>query len=47
VLTVPRSFGSDLTAFPRDAWFAVGTIEVRAGADGSKHELSLPREWDR
>jgi hypothetical protein len=46
VLTVPRSFGSDLTTFPRDAWFAVGTIEVRAGAV-SKHELALPREWDR
>ncbi|HEU4418146.1 MAG TPA: carboxypeptidase regulatory-like domain-containing protein, partial [Planctomycetota bacterium] len=47
VLTVPRSFGSDLTTIPRDAWFAVGTIEVRARGDGTKHEITLPREWDR
>lgn len=47
VWTAPRSYGSDLTVIPRDAWFAVGTIDVRRSGDGARFELTLPRHWDR
>jgi hypothetical protein len=46
VRTVPRSHGSDLTVIGRDAWFAVGTVEVRAG-EVNKLEIALPRAWER
>jgi len=46
VLTAPRSCGDDTTRIARDAWFAVGTVDVRPGIP-NRFEITLPPAWDR